>query len=130
MFKKTAYNTSLTCAGLFIALPAFIIFMVIAVLTSVIWIPVTLSLFFLIWLIKQTRFGPALSSLEHKMWNKVFFPGNQLQTYIWRFIYNFMFRGLSNESITALNYGFALMSDNGVYLDQRQVEGGKTFETL
>lgn len=104
--------------------------MVIAVLTSVIWIPVTLSLFFLIWLIKQTRFGPALSSLEHKMWNKVFFPGNQLQTYIWRFIYNFMFRGLSNESITALNYGFALMSDNGVYLDQRQVEGGKTFETL
>jgi len=41
-----------------------------------------------------------------------------------------MFRGLSNESITALNYGFALMSDNGVYLDQRQVEGGKTFETL
>ncbi len=42
--------------------------------------------------------------------------------WVWRFVYNFTFKGRSNEEIVVLNYGYALLSDAGIYLDKYKEE--------
>jgi len=49
---------------------------------------------------------------------KVLFNAGPIQNWIWKTFYNLAFRAQKNPDITALNYGYALLSDSGIYLEK------------
>ncbi len=64
----------------------------------------------------------SLKKYHDAFWDKLLFNSGKLQMWVWRFVYNFAFRGRSNEEIVVLNYGYALLSDAGIYLDKYKEE--------
>jgi SAM-dependent methyltransferase len=46
------------------------------------------------------------------------FNSGRLQKWIWERTYNFTFKGQSNPELVSFNYGYALLGDNGIYLEK------------
>ena len=108
-------------AGALCFLPFIIIFLIVAAFTSVLWIPLALcaGIFYVIYSDTQAYgFGPKVRSMYSWIMHKVLFNAGPIQNWIWKNFYNIAFRGQKNPEITALNYGYALLSESGIYLEK------------
>ena len=102
-------------------MPILIIFLIVAAFTSLLWIPLALCAGFLFVIISDNQafgFGPRVRAVFNWIMLKVLFNAGPIQNWIWKNFYNLAFRGQKNPEITVLNYGYALLSDSGIYLEK------------
>ena len=57
-------------------------------------------------------------NLQYRLIMYLMFGGTRVQTWVWKTTYNWLYKGQSVEMITAINFGYSLLSDNGVYLEK------------
>ena len=120
---KTVAFYSSGIIGLLILVPIVILIGIVSVATFMLWLPPMVIGLYLVNKVLE-KYYPKYSlkkifdKYHMKMWNKLLFDGGSLQLWFWERAYNFMFKGQTNGDIVALNYGYALLSDTGKYLDK------------
>jgi hypothetical protein len=115
------YGVGAGAVALFLCLlPVLIIILILLALSSFIWLPIAGVGILLFTEVEAYGLGPMARKLFGALVLRLLFHSGPIQNWIWKTWYNFAFRGQKTPEVTCLNYGFALDSGTGVYIEKHK----------